>query len=96
MTQLLQETESQIQFQILENEQITHRLGCQLPFFICFLTLFGTGLKIYVKWRGGGFATTPFLTPKITVKNQKKNFAFQIGHMEIGIVTKFGGVWSPF
>ena len=32
----------------------------------------------------------------ITVKNQKKKiFAFQIGHIEIEKVTKFGGIWRP-
>ena len=35
------------------------------------LTLFAVGLKIYVKWWGGeGVHHHPFLTPKITVKNQ--------------------------
>ena len=26
----------------------------------------------------------------------KKNFAFQIGHIEIGEVMKFGVIWRPF
>ena len=29
-------------------------------------------------------------------KPKKKIFAFQIGHIEIGKVTKFGVVWRPF
>ena len=28
------------------------------------------------------------------MKNQTKFFAYQIGHIEIGKVTKFGGVWE--
>ena len=38
------------------------------------------GLKIYIKWWGG----ENFL------------FAFQIGHIEIGKVTKFGGIGGHF
>ena len=29
-------------------------------------------------------------------KNKKIVFAYQIGHIEIGKVTKFWGVWRPF
>ena len=57
-----------------------------------FLTLFGTGLKIYVKWRGEGDVCH-------TQNHCEKTnffFAFQIGHIEIGKVTKFGVIWRPF
>ena len=61
------------------------------------LTLFGTGLKIYVKWRGGGcLPPPPSKHPKSLWKTQKFFFAFQIGHIEIGKVTKFGVICRPF
>ena len=55
------------------------------------LTLFGTGLKIYVKW-WGVFATPPSKHPKSLWKIKRFFFAFQIVHIEIGKVTKFRGV----
>ena len=59
------------------------------------LTLFGTGLKIYVKW-WGVFATPSLLN---TQNHCEKPifFPFQIGHIEIGKVTQFGfgGIWRP-
>ena len=61
------------------------------------LTLFGTGLKIYVKWQGGDVHHHPLLNTQNHCEKPKNIFfAFQIGHIEIGKVTKFGDVWRPF
>ena len=52
------------------------------------LTLFGMGLKIYVKW--GGVCHHPLLNTHNHCEKPKIFFAFQIGHIEIGKVMKFG------
>ena len=49
------------------------------------------GCNIYKMW--GYFNTTPFYVPKIAVKHHK---LFQIGHIEIVKITKFGGVWRLY
>ena len=59
------------------------------------LTLFGTGSKIYVKWRGCS-PPPPSKHQKSLWKTKNFFFAFQIGHIEIGKVTKFGVIWRPF
>ena len=87
MTQLLQETESQIQFQIVENEQITHRLGCQLPelpFFIFFLTLKERGSWMLLESGGWGLnQPAPSRSTQNTVKNPKIVFDFLKVHNEL-------------
>ena len=51
------------------------------------LTLLEVGLEIYIKWH-----------PLLNTQNhcEKTFFAFQIGHIEIVKVTKFGLIWRPF
>ena len=60
-------------------------------FFV--LTLLVAGMKIYVKWQGV-FTTPPSEHQKLLWKPPpKKIFVYQIGHIEIGKVIKFGGIW---
>ena len=67
---------------------IKYQVFFNIP-LISHLTLFGTGLKIYVEWGGGGVRHHPLLNAQNHCEKQKKCFAFQIGHIEIGKVTKF-------
>ena len=50
-----------------------------------------------IHWVVGGVHHHPLLnTQNHCEKRRKKIGAFQIGHIEIEKVTKFGGIWRPF
>ena len=54
------------------------------------------GLKICVKW-WGVFQHHPLRNTENRCEKPKiLFFCFQTGHIEIGKITKFGGVWRPF
>ena len=52
------------------------------------------GLKLYIKWSVGVHHHLLLNTQNHSEK--PKNIAFQIGHMEIGKVMKFGAFWGWF
>ena len=45
---------------------------------------------------GGGDPHHPLLNTQNHCEKLKFFFAFQIGHVKIGKVTKFGGIWRLF